>query len=75
MQKYRKIRKLEPAEFRRLTGVRPKTFQEMVVILQDAEAKRMSKGGKLHRLKLEDRLLMALEYLRGGAIRGRIIFP
>ncbi len=64
MQKYRKIKKLEPAEFRRLTGVRPETFQEMIVILKDAEAKRISKGGKPHRLKLEDRLLMALEYLR-----------
>jgi len=64
MQKYRKIKKLEPTEFRRLTGVRPDTFQEMILILQDAEAKRMSKGGKPHRLKLEDRLLMTLEYLR-----------
>ena len=64
MQKYRKIKKLEPTEFRRLTGVRPDTFQEMILILQDAEGKRMSKGGKPHRLKLEDRLLMTLEYLR-----------
>ena len=64
MQKYRKIKNLEPTEFRRLTGVRPDTFKEMIAILQDAEAKRMSKGGKLHRLKLADRLLMALEYLR-----------
>ena len=64
MQKYRKIKTLEPTEFRRLTGVRPDTFKEMIAILQDAEAKRMSKGGKLHRLKLADRLLMALEYLR-----------
>jgi hypothetical protein len=39
MQKYRKIKKLESAEFRRLTGVRPDTFQEMVAILQNAEAK------------------------------------
>jgi len=64
MQKYRKIKKLEPPEFRRLTGVRPETFQEMVGILRNAEEKRMSKGGKPHQLKLEDRLLMALEYLR-----------
>src|SRR5580693_7695712 len=64
MQKYRKIKKLKPAEFRRLTGVRPNTFQEMVAILQEAETKRMGKGGKPQRLKLEDRLLMALEYLR-----------
>lgn len=64
MQKYKKIKKLEPAEFRRLTGVQPDTFQEMIKVLKDAEAERMSKGGKPHRLKLEDRLLMALEYLR-----------
>ena len=64
MQKYRKIKSLRPIEFRRLIGVRPETFQEMVAILQGAEKKRMSRGGKPHRLKLEDRLLMALEYLR-----------
>jgi len=64
MDKYRKIKKLNPIEFRRLTGVRPGTFQEMVKILKDAEKKKMSRGGKPHRLKLEDRLLMALEYLR-----------
>lgn len=64
MQKYRKIQKLDPTEFRRLTGVKPDTFDEMIGILRDAESKRMCKGGKPHRLKLEDRLLMALEYLR-----------
>ena len=64
MQKYTKIKKLKPTEFRRLTGIRPDTFQEMIVILRDAEVKKMSKGGNPHRLKLEDRLLMALEYLR-----------
>lgn len=64
MKKYKKIKKLEATEFRRLTGVKPKTFLEMVGILQQAEAVRMSKGGKPHRLGIEDRLLMALEYLR-----------
>jgi len=64
MKKYKKIKKLEATEFRRLTGVKPETFLEMVGILQQAEAVRMSKGGKPHRLIIEDRLLMALEYLR-----------
>jgi len=45
MDKYRKIKKLNPIEFRRLTGVRPDTFQEMVKILKDAEKKKMSRGG------------------------------
>ena len=64
MKKYRKIKKLEGTEFRRLTGVKPETFLEMVEILQQAETIRMSRGGKPHRLTIEDRLLMALEYLR-----------
>ena len=64
MEKYKKIKKLEATEFRRLTGVKSETFLEMVGILQQAEAVRMSKGGKPHRLIIEDRLLMALEYLR-----------
>lgn len=64
MEKYKKIKKLKPNEFKRLTGIKHQTFQEMLSILRDVEAKRMSRGGKPHRLKLEDRLLMALEYLR-----------
>lgn len=64
MKKYKKIKKLEATEFRRLTGVKPETFLEMVAILQKAETTRMSRGGKPHRLAIEDRLLMALEYLR-----------
>jgi len=64
MKKYRKIKKLEGTEFRRLTGVKPETFLEMVSILKQAESVRMSRGGKPHRLSIEDRLLMSLEYLR-----------
>lgn len=36
----------------------------MVTIVQEAEKKRRRRGGKSHRLKLEDRILMMLEYLR-----------
>ena len=64
MHKYKKIKKLDSSEFKRLTGVQPGTFQEMLKILKSAEILRRSRGGKPHRLKLADRLLMALEYLR-----------
>lgn len=64
MKKYKKIKKLEANEFRRLTGVKPGTFLEMVGLLRQAETIRMCRGGKPHRLTIEDRLLMALEYLR-----------
>ena len=64
MKKYKKIKKLEATEFRRLTGVKPETFLEMVSILRQEESIRMSRGGNPHRLSIDDRLLMALEYLR-----------
>ena len=64
MQKYKKIKELESEDFRRLTGVKPETFLEMVALLKQAEKIRMSRGGKPHRLSIQDRLLMSLEYLR-----------
>ena len=57
--------KEEPAEgFRRLTGVKRTTFDVMTSILREAEALLKSHGGKPNKLGIEDRLLMALEYLR-----------
>ena len=64
MQKHKKIKKLEPEEFRRLTGVKPGTFLEILAVLKEAEKEKLLKGGNPHRLSIEDRLLMALEYLR-----------
>lgn len=64
MQKYEAIQKLSPTEFRRLTGVRKETFVQMISIVKEADKQRMSRGGKPSRLVVEDKLLMALEYLR-----------
>ena len=62
MNKYENIKNLAPDDFRRLTGVKFATFNEMLEVLREAEKKRY--GGKLNKLCLEDQLLMALEYLR-----------
>jgi hypothetical protein len=62
--KYEKIKEYKEEEFRRLTGVKRKTFDTMLEILKDAENKKKRRGGKPNNLDLEDRLLMALEYLR-----------
>jgi hypothetical protein len=64
MHKYDRIKNLADDEFRRLTGVKRPTFEAMVLILKEAELKKNRFGGKPHRLSIEDRLLMALEYLR-----------
>lgn len=68
MGKHEAIKKLAPTQFRRLTGVKEQTFQEMVRILSEEENSRRNnrrkRAGRRHRLSIEDRLLMALEYLR-----------
>ena len=50
--------------FRRLTGIRKRTFLEMVSVLQHAEAHRKARGGKPNHLAVSVRLLMTLEYWR-----------
>lgn len=68
MQKYEELRKFTSKQFRRLTGVKRETFDVMVNILLEEESNhrssRRNKAGRRSRLSIEDRLLMALEYLR-----------
>lgn len=62
--RYDTLKNLSCEDFRRLTGVKPKTFDVMLEILRIAEDKKHEQGGSNARLSLEDRLLMALEYWR-----------
>ena len=62
--KYDKIKVLDAEAFRRLTGVKPKTFERMFQILSDAEQKKKAKGGRKSKLHLKDQLLIALEQIR-----------
>ena len=64
MEKYKQIKTLKDDQFRRLTGVKKETFEVMVEILSKADVAQRSKGGPKPRLCIEDRLLLALEYLR-----------
>lgn len=63
MSKYDKIKNLREHEFRRLTGVKIRTFNEMIGIIIEKEGKR-KKSGRPHILCIEDRILMTLEYMR-----------
>ncbi len=56
--------KLTDENFRRLTGVKIKTFDKMVKILKIAEAAKRRKGGHKSKLTVEEILLLTLEYLR-----------
>ena len=62
--KWTKISKLKNEDFRRLTGIKRKTFNLMIEILNKEEEKKLLIGGRPNRLSMEDRLLMALEYWR-----------
>ena len=62
--KYEKMQSYGEGKFRRITGVRRRTFAKMTAILSEAEAMRRSKGGPKPKLSLEDMLLAALEYWR-----------
>jgi len=62
--KYDKIKNYKDEEFRRLSGVKCSTFKKMIAILEGAEKEKKARGGKPSALPMEERLLMALEYLR-----------
>ena len=62
--KYDTIKNYTEEEFRRLSGVKRSTFEKMLSILEEAEQKKKARGGKPNTLPIEERLLMALEYLR-----------
>jgi hypothetical protein len=62
--KFEQIKEESPEGFRRLTGIKRTTFDVMKNILSKADAILKSQGGKPNKLTIEDRLLMALEYLR-----------
>lgn len=55
---------LSSKEFRRLTGVKRPTFDEMVKLLAVSRQAKRARGGRQPKLGLEEVLLMALEYLR-----------
>lgn len=64
MKQYDYIKTLADEEFRRLTGVKIATFKQMILLLLEAEKAQKIKSGRSHKLCMEDRLLLTLEYLR-----------
>lgn len=60
---YEQVKNLKASEFKRLCGVRPETFAQMVEVVETHERNK-KKTGRPGKLSLEDQLLMTLEYLR-----------
>lgn len=63
--KYVEVESLANDKFRRLTGVKRSTYDQIVDILTTANIKRKIKAsGRNKKLCIQDQLLMTLEYLR-----------
>lgn len=61
---YIELDKISSKKFRRLTGVKKHTFLAIIKVLNTSSLEKQKKGGPKHRLSIEDRVLMFLEYLR-----------
>ncbi|MBI3211602.1 MAG: hypothetical protein HYZ47_02820, partial [Simkania negevensis] len=48
-----RIKNLKSEEFRRLTGVKPETFNKMVEIMDEALREKKSRGGRPNKLSLQ----------------------
>jgi len=64
MMKFETVKTLKTEAFRRLTGVKRETFDNMAFILQESLRLKKIKGGRPGKLSIHDMLLMTLEYLR-----------
>jgi Helix-turn-helix of DDE superfamily endonuclease len=62
--KYENLKLSSDDNFRRVTGVKRKTFETMLEILKEAHKIKKAKGGRPNKLSIENMLLMALEYNR-----------
>ncbi len=60
---YEQVKSLKPEDFKRLCGVRPETFNQMLEIVRSPSLAKQ-KTGRPSKLTLEDKLLMTLEYWR-----------
>jgi hypothetical protein len=59
---YEQVKDLKPSQFKRLCGVQPETFEQMVRVVYEA---RTEQGiGRPSKLSLPDQVLMTLEYWR-----------
>jgi hypothetical protein len=67
MRKIDKFKKVSEANFKRVVGVKRATYESMLSIYKEAEAKRKlghKTGGRKPKLCEEDRVLFMLEYYR-----------
>lgn len=64
MNNKKRMKKLKPADYQRLFGVKKETFDKMLDILEKAYIEKHKKGGKPPKLTVLDKLVITLQYYR-----------
>jgi hypothetical protein len=64
MMKYEIIKEYDEKQFRRITGIKRATFNQMIEILKKSYAEKHRRRGRKPKLSIENQLLAALEYWR-----------
>jgi len=62
--KEKNIESLSDKQFRRVVGVKRKTFAVMLEVITKAHAEKKARGGRPNKLSVTEMILMTLEYLR-----------
>jgi len=70
--KYEVVKTYSDEKFRRISGVKRKTFEKMAEILRQSYEAKHKRRGRKPKLSIEDMLLAALEYLREYRIYAHI---
>jgi len=64
MKNYEKLKQLKPELFKRLTGVKLDTFNEMLKVCELHHKNKKAQGGKPNKLSISTQILLMLEYYR-----------
>ena len=74
MEKYERLQKMKPTDFKRLVGVKKETFGLMLEVCQEYHKAKKSRGGKPNTLSIADQLLLMLGYYREYRSMAHIAF-
>ena len=74
MEKYERLQKMKPTDFKRLVGVKKETFELMLEVCEEQHKDKKRQGGKPNTLSVADQLLLMLGYYREYRSMAHIAF-
>jgi len=74
MEKYERLQKMKPTDFKRLVGVKKDTFELMLEVCEAHHKEKKRRGGKPNSLSIAEQLLLMLGYYREYRSMAHIAF-